>query len=112
MSRKDSIYRSSTGRDDIRRWCLAQLAEWPVPHERIEITANDADTHVVTAGSGAATIVFVPGTNFNAAASLPIATALAETGHRVVLPDVPGQPGLSSGQRGLSGGRCPGTGSG
>jgi pimeloyl-ACP methyl ester carboxylesterase len=105
MSRKDSIYRSSTGRDDIRRWCLAQLAEWPVPHERIEITANDADTHVVTAGSGAATVVFVPGTNFNAAASLPIATALAETGHRVVLPDVPGQPGLSSGQRGLSGGR-------
>lgn len=61
MSRKDSIYRSSTGRDDIRGWCLAQLAEWPVPHERIEITANDADTHVVTAGSGAATVVFVPG---------------------------------------------------
>jgi pimeloyl-ACP methyl ester carboxylesterase len=103
--RKDSIYRSPTGRAAIRRWCLAQLDEWPVSHERTEIIANDADTHVVTAGSGATTVVFVPGTNFNAAASLPIATALVMAGYRVVLPDVPGQPGLSSGQRRLSGGR-------
>uniref|UniRef100_UPI0012FF47C6 alpha/beta fold hydrolase n=1 Tax=Streptomyces exfoliatus TaxID=1905 RepID=UPI0012FF47C6 len=39
------------------------------------------------------------GTNFNAAACLPLATALA-TRYRTVLVDVPGQPGLSSGERG------------
>ncbi|MFC9706327.1 alpha/beta fold hydrolase [Streptomyces sp. NPDC056943] len=101
----DSIYRSTTGRELIRRWCLNQLAAWPVPHERKTMTAQGTPTHVVLAGSGATTVVFVPGTNFNAAASLPLATALVATGYRVLLVDVPGQPGLSSGERGLSGGR-------
>uniref|UniRef100_A0AAU2JKA0 Alpha/beta hydrolase n=1 Tax=Streptomyces sp. NBC_00049 TaxID=2903617 RepID=A0AAU2JKA0_9ACTN len=101
----DSIYRSTTGRELIRRWCLDQLAAWPVPHERRTVTAKGAPTHVVLAGSGATTVVFVPGTNFNAAASLPLATALVAAGHRVLLVDVPGQPGLSSGERGFSGGR-------
>lgn len=101
----DSIYRSTTGKELIRRWCLDQLAAWPVPHEQKTVTAKGAQTHVVLAGSGATTVVFVPGTNFNAAASLPLATALVTTGYRVLLADVPGQPGLSSGERGLSGGR-------
>ncbi|KOT77285.1 alpha/beta hydrolase [Streptomyces rimosus subsp. pseudoverticillatus] len=101
----DSIYRSTTGRELIRRWCLDQLAAWPVPHARMTVTATGAPTHVVLAGSGARTVVFVPGTNFNAAASLPLATALVTAGHRVLLVDVPGQPGLSSDERGLSGGR-------
>lgn len=102
-----SIYRSAPGQELVRRWCLDQLAAWPVPHERTTVTAKGAPTHVVLAGSGATTVVFVPGTNFNAAASLPLATALVAAGHRVLLVDVPGQPGLSSGERGLSGGRLP-----
>ncbi|MFG2426644.1 alpha/beta fold hydrolase [Streptomyces sp. NPDC048590] len=101
----DSIYRSVPGEELIRRWCLEQLAAWPVPHERRTVTANGARTHVVLAGSGATTVVFVPGTNFNAAASLPLATALVAADYKVVLVDVPGQPGLSSGERDLSGGR-------
>ncbi|MFD9357861.1 alpha/beta hydrolase [Streptomyces sp. NPDC060031] len=101
----DSIYRSTPGREHIRRWCTDQLDAWPVPHERTVVTANGAETHLVNAGSGPTTVVFVPGTNFNAAASLPLATALVAPGHRLVLPDVPGQPGLSSGERGISGGR-------
>ncbi|MEE6264320.1 alpha/beta hydrolase [Streptomyces diastatochromogenes] len=101
----DSIYRSTTGKELIRRWCLDQLAAWPVPHERTTVTAKGAPTHIVLAGAGATTVVFVPGTNFNAAASLPLATALVAAGYRVLLVDVPGQPGLSSGERGLSGGR-------
>ena len=101
----DSIYRSTTGQELIRRWCLDQLDAWAVPHERTTVTANGARTHVVLAGGGATTVVFVPGTNFNAAASLPLATALVAAGHRVLLVDVPGQPGLSSGERALSGGR-------
>ncbi|MFF9628962.1 alpha/beta fold hydrolase [Streptomyces fradiae] len=100
-----SIYRSTRGRELIRRWCLDRLAAWPVAHERRTVTARGVPTHVVLAGSGATTVVYVPGTNFNAAATLPLATALVAAGHRVLLVDVPGQPGLSSGDRGLSGGR-------
>nr|WP_238355120.1 alpha/beta hydrolase [Kribbella sandramycini] len=40
--------------------------------------------------------MFIPGTNFNAAVSAPIAVALRQAGCQVVIPDVPGQPGLSS----------------
>ncbi|MER0485021.1 alpha/beta fold hydrolase [Streptomyces sp. Edi2] len=101
----DSIYRSTTGKELIRRWCLDQLDAWQVPHERKTTTANGAQTHMVLAGSGEMTVVFVPGTNFNAATSLPLATALVAAGYRVLLVDVPGQPGLSSGERGLSRGR-------
>ncbi|MFI1013130.1 alpha/beta fold hydrolase [Streptomyces sp. NPDC020965] len=99
-----SIYRSVAGRDAIGRWCAERLDEWPVAHERVTLSVSGVRTHVVTAGSGSP-VVFVPGTNFNAAASLPVASALVAAGHRVILPDVPGQPGLSSGERGLAGGR-------
>lgn len=101
----DSIYRSTAGKELIRRWCSDQLDAWAVPHERTTVTANGTQTHVVLAGDGATTVVFVPGTNFNAAASLPLATVLVATGYRVLLVDVPGQPGLSSGERAISGGR-------
>lgn len=99
-----SIYRTAVGEQAIRRWCHDQLSGWPVPHERRTLTANGTDTHVVVAGTGALTVVFVPGTNFNAATSLPLATALSDR-YRVVLVDVPGQPGLSTGDRGVAGGR-------
>ncbi|MFG2231540.1 alpha/beta fold hydrolase [Streptomyces sp. NPDC048723] len=101
----NSIYSSTAGREHIRHWCTDRLDKWPVPNERTMVTANGAQTHLVTAGTGPTTVVFVPGTNFNAAASLPLATALVAAGHRLVLPDVPGQPGLSSEERGISGGR-------
>ncbi|MFD8410496.1 alpha/beta fold hydrolase [Streptomyces sp. NPDC059650] len=100
-----SIYRSRQGEAAVRRWCLDRLDRWQRPHERAEFTAAGARTHVVTAGSGPVTVVHVPGTNFNAAVSLPLAEALCAAGHRVVLPDVPGQPGLSSGVRGPGSGR-------
>ncbi|WP_082317680.1 alpha/beta fold hydrolase [Streptomyces sp. NRRL WC-3549] len=99
-----SIYRNEMGRQSIRGWCTEQLDRWPVRHERTVVTAKDVPSHVVTAGAGATTVVFVPGTNFNAASSLPLATALVAAGRRVVLLDVPGQPGLSSGERAPSGG--------
>ncbi|QHC23977.1 alpha/beta fold hydrolase [Streptomyces sp. GS7] len=97
----DSIYRSARGRDLIRTWCRDRLAAWPVPHERTALTANGARTHLVLAGSGPTTVVYVPGTNFNAAASLPMATSLVTAGYRVAIPDVPGQPGLSTAERTL-----------
>lgn len=75
--RGNSIYRSTAGREHIRHWCTDRLDKWPVPNERTMVTANGAQTHLVTAGTGPTTVVFVPGTNFNAAASLPLATALS-----------------------------------
>ncbi|MEV0704241.1 alpha/beta hydrolase [Saccharopolyspora sp. NPDC050389] len=98
------IYRSARGRDAIAQWCTERLDAWPVPHQRLMITANGAATHAVVAGGGSRTVVFVPGTNFNAASCLPLATALAARS-RMVLPDVPGQPGLSSAERAPAGRR-------
>ncbi|QUH03460.1 alpha/beta hydrolase [Saccharopolyspora erythraea] len=99
-----AIYRSAAGRDAVVRWCNDQLDRWPLPHTRRELSVRDAPTHVVTAGNGDRTVVFVPGTNFAAATCLPIATALSAHS-RVVIADLPGQPGLSSGERRPADGR-------
>ncbi|MFF9012295.1 alpha/beta fold hydrolase [Streptomyces sp. NPDC014870] len=99
-----SIYRSAAGGEAIRRWCLDRLAAWHVPHTCEVFTAAGAETRVVLAGDGGPTVVVVPGTNFNAATCLPLATALAAR-YRTVVVDVPGQPGLSSPERGRGGGR-------
>ncbi|MFF0152460.1 alpha/beta fold hydrolase [Micromonospora sp. NPDC005203] len=99
-----SIYRTPAGRDSIRQWCEEQLSAWPVQHDRHVIRAQGEDTHVVTAGAGPVTVVFVAGDRFSAAAYLPLLTALAQR-YRVVAADVPGQPGLSSGESGVAGGR-------
>ncbi|TDC96416.1 alpha/beta hydrolase [Saccharopolyspora aridisoli] len=93
-----SIYRSVRDREAIEGWCLDRLDAWPVEHERRKITAGGHSTHLVLAGSGDRTAVFVPGTNFNAASCSPFATALSER-FRLVMADVPGQPGLSGENR-------------
>ncbi|WP_141925385.1 alpha/beta fold hydrolase [Haloactinospora alba] len=92
------LYRSRTGRSVIRYWCTNRLAAWTTPHTRTTVSAGGTGTHAVTAGSGSPTVVFLPGTNMNAAASLPLLTALAHRGRTVAL-DLPGQPGLSSSER-------------
>lgn len=93
-----SIYRTDAGRDAVTRWCRDQLDAWPLTHERHEITLDGAVTHVVTAGHGDHTVVVVPGTNTCVAAQYPLLTALG-TRYRVVAVDLPGQPGLSNGDR-------------
>ncbi|GAA3990882.1 hypothetical protein GCM10022247_07130 [Allokutzneria multivorans] len=98
------IYRSPAGRAAIAEWCQGRLDAWPVSHERTVITAHDARTHLVIAGTGNHTVVLVPGTNFCAAASLPLLAALAAR-CRVVAVDLPGQPGLSSAARVPAAGR-------
>jgi pimeloyl-ACP methyl ester carboxylesterase len=102
-----SIYRSDAGRVLIRDWCLDQLDRWPVAHERIIVTAHCAATHLAVAGTGESTVLFVPGTNFNAAVSSPLASALVAAGDKVFLADVPGQPGLSAGERVAAADRLP-----
>ncbi|MFC7340906.1 alpha/beta fold hydrolase [Saccharopolyspora griseoalba] len=93
-----STYRSDRGRDVVERWCSDRLDAWTAEHERTIITAADRETHLVRAGAGSRRAVFVPGTNFNAAACLPFASALAAR-FQLVVADVPGQPGLSDAAR-------------
>ncbi|MGC7102965.1 alpha/beta fold hydrolase [Amycolatopsis lurida] len=99
-----SIYRTPAGREAIAGWCTGRLASWPVAHERRVITAHGARTHLVIAGSGESTVLVLPGTNFSAGAYLPLAAELAAR-CRVVVADLPGQPGLSSGDRTPAAGR-------
>lgn len=99
-----SIYKNPTARRDVERWCTERLNRWPVPHRTLELATSAGRTHVVAAGETADSspvaprVLMVPGTNFNAAAVLPLLTALAARWptHAV---DVPGQPGLSAADR-------------
>jgi pimeloyl-ACP methyl ester carboxylesterase len=90
-----SAYRSSSGADRVRGWCLAALRSWDEPHELHTIETSAGRTHVVSAGSGVPVCVYLPGTNFNAATSKPVLEALAAR-CTVYAADLPGQPGLSS----------------
>ncbi len=92
------LYRAPAGREAIRAWCTARLDAWAVPHERRTVPTQLGETSLVTAGEGPATVLYLPGTNFNAASSLTLVDMLA-TRLRVVVADLPGQPGLSAGRR-------------
>lgn len=89
------LYRSPAGEGRVRDWCVQRLQGWTVPHETSTISTSLGDTHLVAAGQGGTVCVYLPGTNFNAATSLGLLTTLARR-CRVVVPDLPGQPGLSS----------------
>jgi pimeloyl-ACP methyl ester carboxylesterase len=97
-ARVRSIYRTDAGRDRIRRWCTEQLDEWAVPHRRLTVPTSLGDTSVVSAGPVAPSVVLLPGTNFCAATCLNLAATLAER-WSVLVVDLPGQPGLSAGER-------------
>jgi pimeloyl-ACP methyl ester carboxylesterase len=92
------LYRTSQGHEAIRSWSTARLDGWAVPHERRTVASVLGETSLVTAGDGPATVLYLPGTNFNAATSLAVVEALAAR-LRVVVADLPGQPGLSAGRR-------------
>lgn len=92
------LYRTSAGRDQVRAWCRTRIDAWPVPHETHTLTTSLGETHLLASGEGDRVCVYLPGTNFNSAASLEL---LGHMGSRcsVVAPDLPGQPGLSAATR-------------
>jgi hypothetical protein len=90
-----SPYRSPVGADQVRDWCSAGLASWGVPHATHEVDTSCGQTHVVSVGTGDHICFYLPGTNFNAASSTLVLSALASR-CRVYAADLPGQPGLSS----------------
>lgn len=97
-----SVYRNAVAQQEVRRWCLSRIDGWHVAHVRREVATSAGLTSVVTVGpeprDGAPAVVLLPGTNMNAASCLAVAEELARR-HRVVILDLPGQPGLSSGRR-------------
>jgi pimeloyl-ACP methyl ester carboxylesterase len=93
-----SPYKSAADHAVITRWCRGRLDAWPVPHRRETVELGDASVHLTFTGTGPPEVVYVPGTNFNAAASLTLAAALADRRPTAIV-DLPGQPGLSSGER-------------
>jgi pimeloyl-ACP methyl ester carboxylesterase len=93
-----SLYRSAATQREIRAWCERRLARWHTAHERTAVDTSLGETHLLVTGRGDTTVLYLPGTNFNAATSLPLLAALAAE-RRVVAADVPGQPGLSDGAR-------------
>ena len=93
-----SIYRSADGRQAIRAWCRRQLDQWSVPHDRSTLTTVAGATHMVSTAPLPPTVVVVPGTNASAANYELLAAALAEHWPTLLL-DLPGQPGLSAGDR-------------
>ena len=102
MSAMASLYRSTIGAAQVRDWCFAGLASWKVPHATHEVETTCGQTHVLSAGTGDAICVYLPGTNFNAASSTVVLSALASR-CRVYAADLPGQPGLSTAKRPVSG---------
>jgi hypothetical protein len=90
-----SIYRSEAGRHAIRAWCERRL-------DAAGMTGRDLDTSLgrtraTTVGDGP-DVVLLPGTNFSTATSLEL-LALVGREHRAIGVDLPGQPGLSAGER-------------
>jgi pimeloyl-ACP methyl ester carboxylesterase len=92
------IYRSLADEERVRRWVADRLAGWPERHSTATVRTTLGDTHLTMAGAGPDICVYLPGTNFNAATSTRVLTALAQH-QRVVCADLPGQPGLSAGGR-------------
>jgi pimeloyl-ACP methyl ester carboxylesterase len=94
-----ALYRSPNDATRIREWCQQRLDAWAVRHEAEHLETCLGDTHLTWAGApGEPVCLFLPGTNFNAAASTTLLTTLSIR-CRVVCVDLPGQPGLSAPER-------------
>jgi pimeloyl-ACP methyl ester carboxylesterase len=92
-----TIYRSTAGRDAVHAFAREALERWGVDHTTDHRDSLLGPTHVVAAGDGQP-LVLLAGTNFCAATWLDLVGMLAAT-HRVHAVDLPGQPGLSHGDR-------------
>ncbi|MDT7576545.1 MAG: hypothetical protein QOH17_2878 [Pseudonocardiales bacterium] len=93
-----SVYRSAEGQHSVQDWCRLRLDGWAVPHTSGHVSTGAGMTHMVSTGSGSPTVVVVPGTNANAVLYERLAAALAPRWPTMLL-DLPGQPGLSAGDR-------------
>ncbi|AWK74917.1 alpha/beta hydrolase [Rhodococcus oxybenzonivorans] len=94
------IYRDDEDCVPVRRACRESLERWHVPHALLRLETSLGATTVLTAGTntGRPPVVLLPGAGLSAASTVATVCALYEH-HRVLVPDLPGEPGLSSSRR-------------
>ena len=90
-----SIYRSDDARAAIRRWCEERLTDGALETRQVETSLGSTFTATTGAGHD---VVLLPGTNFATATWTPLIETLRSAG-RVTAVDLPGQPGMSAGER-------------
>lgn len=93
-----SLYKSPGDEARVRQWCANALAQAGFPLTRSVVATGAGPVSLVSAGSGPARVVLVPGTGFNAAVCLSWLRALSARWPTAVV-DLPGQPGLSAPNR-------------
>ena len=97
--RPTRVYRSESAERSVHAWCRRALGRWPELGILPPVDTRLGRTQAFRSAGGPGTPVLVlSGTNFNAATTVPAARALAED-RPVHLVDLPGQPGLSCGER-------------
>lgn len=90
-----SIYTSEDGARLVRERYEQQLAVWPVPSRRHDVETSHGRTFVLTCGDDAAPpVVLLHGSGANSGVWQD-GIELVATGHRVIMIDLLGEPGLS-----------------
>ncbi|HEY6744340.1 MAG TPA: alpha/beta hydrolase [Mycobacteriales bacterium] len=93
-----TVYKSLGGQRAVRQWCREGLARADFPLADASVDTSCGRVELISAGAGPLRVVMVPGTGFNAAATLPWLRALSARWATTVV-DLPGQPGLSDPRR-------------
>ena len=88
-----SIYKDADGEARVRDWCEARVERGPWSQRRT-VPTDLGSTHVASVGEGDRSVLWFPGTNFNAATCGALAEHLCGS-FRFHVADLPGQPGLS-----------------
>ena len=94
-----SVYRSAKGRTDIVTAYEALLRQWPVPSERLNIGTAFGNTHIIRCGNPRGEpLMLRHGTSGNSATWMGDVARWAGR-YRILVVDIPGEPGLSADRR-------------
>lgn len=90
-----SIYRSDEHRDVVRSWCRARLNRPDLNLHLENLNTDLGETNISVVGERGPWLIVVPAAFDSAATVLPPLLTLASE-YRVVVIDIPGEPGLSN----------------
>lgn len=77
-----TAYKNPRGESEVRQWCSQALAWADFPLTAATVNTSVGQVRLTSAGTGLPAIVMVPGTGFNAAATLPWLRALSPAGRQ------------------------------
>ena len=94
-----TAFKSKEGKALIRGFCEKTIRNWPVKHERLNVSASGYKTHIIVSGpADGEAVILLHGTGTNSASWMGDVPGLSEE-FRVYAVDIPGEPGLSDEQR-------------